>query len=133
VRFASALFTWRIFSVSTGEMVFETQHWTKWEGKFRGTPQPTGVYVWMLTYVCLEYIKSICASPTGHNSTINWPWRNARSPGNLPSINDSIANGNTNERYTALLNMINTAIIPVIRNTDVIITAACTFSFFNDA
>jgi len=38
-----------------------------------------------------------------------------------------------NDCYTALLNMIISVITPVIRNTDVIITAACTFSFFNDA
>jgi len=34
-----------------GHLVFETNDWTKkWDGTLEGLPQPTGVYVWMLTY-----------------------------------------------------------------------------------
>jgi gliding motility-associated-like protein len=34
-----------------GRQVFETRDWTKkWDGSFKGEPQATGVYVWMLTY-----------------------------------------------------------------------------------
>ena len=34
-----------------GELIFETRDWTrKWDGTFRGMPQASGVYVWMLEY-----------------------------------------------------------------------------------
>ncbi|HEY2722589.1 MAG TPA: gliding motility-associated C-terminal domain-containing protein, partial [Chitinophagaceae bacterium] len=34
-----------------GQLVFETRDWTrKWDGKIKGVPQSTGVYVWMLEY-----------------------------------------------------------------------------------
>lgn len=34
-----------------GQLIFSTQDWTvKWDGTFKGTPQDTGVYVWMLQY-----------------------------------------------------------------------------------
>ena len=32
-----------------GIMVFETNQWLKgWDGTYRGKPQPTGTYVWMV-------------------------------------------------------------------------------------
>lgn len=35
-----------------GQKVFETKNWTqKWDGTFHGEKQPTGSYVWMLTYI----------------------------------------------------------------------------------
>jgi gliding motility-associated-like protein len=35
----------------SGQLIFETRDWTKkWDGRFNGTPQPSGVYVWMLEY-----------------------------------------------------------------------------------
>jgi gliding motility-associated-like protein len=35
----------------TGERVFYTTDWTKkWDGKIKGQPQDSGVYVWMLKY-----------------------------------------------------------------------------------
>lgn len=35
-----------------GQLVFQTRDWTvKWDGTFHGRPQPTGSYVWMLSYV----------------------------------------------------------------------------------
>ncbi len=35
-----------------GQLVFHTNNWTqKWDGKFKGVLQPTGVYVWMLSYI----------------------------------------------------------------------------------
>jgi len=35
-----------------GQLVFETKDWTKkWDGGINGSPQPAGVYVWMLQYV----------------------------------------------------------------------------------
>ena len=34
-----------------GNLVFETKDWTKkWDGTFERVPQPTAVYIWMLTY-----------------------------------------------------------------------------------
>lgn len=34
-----------------GQLIFQTSDWTKkWDGTFRGTPQPTGAYVWTLQY-----------------------------------------------------------------------------------
>ena len=34
-----------------GQLIFETKDWSrKWDGTFNGTPQSTGVYVWMLEY-----------------------------------------------------------------------------------
>ena len=34
-----------------GQLVFETKDWTKkWDGTVKGEPQPSGVYVWMLSY-----------------------------------------------------------------------------------
>ncbi|HEX5553209.1 MAG TPA: gliding motility-associated C-terminal domain-containing protein [Chitinophagaceae bacterium] len=34
-----------------GQLVFQTRDWTnKWDGTFQGVPQPTGSYVWMLSY-----------------------------------------------------------------------------------
>ncbi|MEX6686754.1 gliding motility-associated C-terminal domain-containing protein [Danxiaibacter flavus] len=38
-----------------GQLVFETRNWTnKWDGTYKGNPQPTGTYVWMLTYTDVE-------------------------------------------------------------------------------
>lgn len=35
-----------------GQLMFETRDWTrKWDGRFHGKPQPTGSYVWMLSYI----------------------------------------------------------------------------------
>ncbi|MBO9571035.1 MAG: gliding motility-associated C-terminal domain-containing protein, partial [Chitinophagaceae bacterium] len=35
-----------------GQIVFETRDWKrKWDGTFNGQPQPTGTYVWTLSYV----------------------------------------------------------------------------------
>lgn len=35
-----------------GQLVFQTKNWKQgWNGKINGVPQPTGVYVWFLTYV----------------------------------------------------------------------------------
>lgn len=35
-----------------GMLVFQTNYWKNgWNGSFKGTPQPSGVYVWFLTYV----------------------------------------------------------------------------------
>jgi gliding motility-associated-like protein len=34
-----------------GQLVYQSQTWRdKWDGKFKGVPQPAGVYVWMLSY-----------------------------------------------------------------------------------
>jgi gliding motility-associated-like protein len=34
-----------------GQLLFETKDWTrKWDGKINGDPQPSGTYVWMLSY-----------------------------------------------------------------------------------
>ncbi|HEY2721007.1 MAG TPA: gliding motility-associated C-terminal domain-containing protein [Chitinophagaceae bacterium] len=34
-----------------GRLLFQTNDWTrKWDGTFGGSPQPAGVYVWMLSY-----------------------------------------------------------------------------------
>ncbi|MEP6926001.1 MAG: gliding motility-associated C-terminal domain-containing protein [Ginsengibacter sp.] len=34
-----------------GELVFHTNNWTqKWDGKIKGNPQDTGIYVWILKY-----------------------------------------------------------------------------------
>ncbi|NML23493.1 T9SS type B sorting domain-containing protein [Pseudoflavitalea sp. G-6-1-2] len=34
-----------------GQLIFHTTDWTrKWDGTFKGAPQPTGNYVWMLQY-----------------------------------------------------------------------------------
>ncbi len=34
-----------------GQVIFETKDWTrKWDGNINGNPQPSGVYVWTLTY-----------------------------------------------------------------------------------
>ena len=34
-----------------GQLVFHSHNWReKWDGKINGVPEPTGVYVWMLTY-----------------------------------------------------------------------------------
>jgi gliding motility-associated-like protein len=41
-----------------GDMIFETNDWTKrWDGRLDGTPQPTGVYMWTLTYYDAEKKK----------------------------------------------------------------------------
>ena len=40
----------KVYSRS-GQLIFETKDWTKkWDGRFNGSPQPSGVYVWMLEY-----------------------------------------------------------------------------------
>jgi len=40
----------RVFN-RLGQLVFFTTDWTrKWDGTYKGNPQPTGTYVWMLTY-----------------------------------------------------------------------------------
>jgi gliding motility-associated-like protein len=41
----------RVYNRS-GQLVFFTKEWTrKWNGTFKGLDQPTGVYVWELTYI----------------------------------------------------------------------------------
>lgn len=38
-----------------GQEVFTTKDWThKWDGTFKGQPQPTGVYVWFLSYTSTD-------------------------------------------------------------------------------
>ena len=40
----------RIFN-RYGQLVFQTKDWTrKWDGTFKGLPQPTGAYIWTLAY-----------------------------------------------------------------------------------
>jgi gliding motility-associated-like protein len=40
----------RVFD-RVGHVVFETKDWTrKWDGTYKNSPQPTGVYIWMLDY-----------------------------------------------------------------------------------
>lgn len=40
----------RVFN-RIGQLVFETRDWTKkWDGNFKGNPQDTGTYVWLLNY-----------------------------------------------------------------------------------
>jgi gliding motility-associated-like protein len=35
-----------------GQPVFETKNWKDgWDGRFKGTPQPTGTFVWFMQYV----------------------------------------------------------------------------------
>lgn len=35
-----------------GQLIFQTNYWKRgWDGTYKGTPQPSGVYVWLLTYV----------------------------------------------------------------------------------
>lgn len=35
-----------------GQLIFQTTNWKHgWDGTFKGTPQPSGVYVWFLTFV----------------------------------------------------------------------------------
>jgi gliding motility-associated-like protein len=35
-----------------GQLIFQTNNWKQgWNGTYKGTPQPGGVYVWFLTYV----------------------------------------------------------------------------------
>ncbi len=34
-----------------GQIIFETKDWTKkWDGRFKGLPQPSGTYIWTLDY-----------------------------------------------------------------------------------
>ncbi len=43
-----------------GQMVFHTNDWTiKWDGKIKGEPQDTGMYVWMLKYTHHDTGKKI--------------------------------------------------------------------------
>lgn len=43
--------TFKVYN-RTGEMVFETNDWTKkWDGTLHGHPQPAGIYVWFLEYI----------------------------------------------------------------------------------
>lgn len=43
-----------------GQMVFHTKDYTKkWDGRFNGEDQPTGTYVWMLSYIERESGKRI--------------------------------------------------------------------------
>lgn len=38
-----------------GQLIFHTSDWTKkWDGTFKGVPQPTGTYVWILKYTDRE-------------------------------------------------------------------------------
>jgi len=35
-----------------GQLIFETSNWKRgWDGTFKGIPQPSGVFVWFLSYV----------------------------------------------------------------------------------
>jgi len=35
-----------------GQLIFETSNWKRgWDGTFKGMPQPTGVYVWFLSFI----------------------------------------------------------------------------------
>ncbi len=43
-----------------GQVVFESHNWQeKWDGKFRGVPQQTGVYVWFLRYTHVDTGQSV--------------------------------------------------------------------------
>lgn len=49
----------RVFN-KYGQQLFETKDWThKWDGTYNGVQQPTGVYVWMLSFTDLESGKKI--------------------------------------------------------------------------
>jgi gliding motility-associated-like protein len=43
-----------------GEIVFTSTTWMdKWDGKFRGVPQPSGIYVWYLQYTDRDTHQSV--------------------------------------------------------------------------
>jgi gliding motility-associated-like protein len=48
-----------------GQPVFETKDWTKkWDGKINGSPQPSGTYVWMLSYTNHDTGKQVALKGT---------------------------------------------------------------------
>lgn len=43
-----------------GQLVFETTDWSKrWDGRFNGQPQPSGTYVWTLSYTHIDTQQKI--------------------------------------------------------------------------
>lgn len=43
-----------------GQLIFQSRNWQeKWDGRIKGQGQPTGVYVWMLSYVHRDTKKSV--------------------------------------------------------------------------
>ena len=43
-----------------GQMVFDSKGWRdKWDGKINGQLQPSGVYVWMLSYTHRDTKKQV--------------------------------------------------------------------------
>ena len=43
-----------------GQLVFQTNNWQdKWDGKIKGNPQATGVFVWMLRYINRDTKKEV--------------------------------------------------------------------------
>jgi len=48
-----------------GQIIFQTTNWlTKWDGTFKGIPQPTGTYVWILTYTEKDTGKKVTTKGT---------------------------------------------------------------------
>lgn len=48
-----------------GQILFQTSDWTKkWDGRFNGTPQPSGTYVWMLDYTDRDTSKRVSLNGT---------------------------------------------------------------------
>lgn len=46
--------TFKVFN-RFGQIIFSTTDWTKkWDGTYKGNPQPTGTYVWLLSYTHTE-------------------------------------------------------------------------------
>ena len=43
-----------------GEKIYQTKDWTnKWDGTFRGSPQPVGTYIWILNYTTTDTNKKV--------------------------------------------------------------------------
>jgi gliding motility-associated-like protein len=48
-----------------GQRMFETRDWTlKWDGTINGVKQPSGTYVWVLTYIDTETGQKIARKGT---------------------------------------------------------------------
>lgn len=48
-----------------GQLIFQTNDWTrKWDGKFNGTEQPSGTYVWTLDYTDVSTNKAVSLKGT---------------------------------------------------------------------
>lgn len=56
--------TFRVFN-RYGQVLFQTADWTKkWDGRYNGTPQPSGTYVWMLEYTDRDTGKKVSLKGT---------------------------------------------------------------------